>query len=145
MEAIKFDESSQENFKINPLPIPPPVRRAIEKLGADIALARRRRRISQASLAERMGASVSTVKRLENGDLRVPFTSLPGRSTSSAKLNDSRTFWIRRRMPLASRSWMTNSRSVSAPASQRLTRGRCKVGTLKRAATPNSGLGYPSR
>lgn len=72
MEANKFDESSQENLKTNPLPVPPPVRRAIEKLGADIALARRRRRISQASLAERMGASVSTVKRLENGDLRVP-------------------------------------------------------------------------
>ncbi|HAS51588.1 MAG TPA: transcriptional regulator [Gammaproteobacteria bacterium] len=72
MEANKIDKSSQENFKTNTLPVPPPVRRAIEKLGADIALARRRRRISQASLAERMGASVSTVKRLENGDLRVP-------------------------------------------------------------------------
>lgn len=72
METDKIDKSSQENLKTNPLPIPPPVQRAIEKLGADIALARRRRRISQASLAERMGASVSTVKRLENGDLRVP-------------------------------------------------------------------------
>lgn len=72
MEANKVYESSQENLKKNPLPVPPPVRRAIEKLGADIALARRRRRISQASLAERMGASVSTVKRLEKGDLRVP-------------------------------------------------------------------------
>ena len=72
METNKIDKSSQENLKTNPLPIPPPVRRAIEKLGADVALARRRRRISQASLAERIGASVSTVKRLENGDLRVP-------------------------------------------------------------------------
>jgi transcriptional regulator with XRE-family HTH domain len=72
METNKVDKSSQENLKTSPLPIPPPVRRAIEKLGADIALARRRRRISQASLAERIGASVSTVKRLENGDLRVP-------------------------------------------------------------------------
>jgi transcriptional regulator with XRE-family HTH domain len=72
MEANKVDKSSQENLRINPLPVPPPVRRAIEKLGADVALARRRRRISQASLAERIGASVSTVKRLENGDLRVP-------------------------------------------------------------------------
>lgn len=72
MEANKIDKSSQENFKTNPLPVPPPVRRAIEKLGADVALARRRRRISQASLAERIGASVSTVKRLENSDLRVP-------------------------------------------------------------------------
>jgi len=72
METNKIDKSSQENLKTNPLPVPLPVRRAIEKLGADVALARRRRRISQASLAERMGASVSTVKRLENGDLRVP-------------------------------------------------------------------------
>lgn len=37
-----------------------------------MALARRRRRISQASLAERIGASLNTVKRMESGDLRVP-------------------------------------------------------------------------
>ena len=53
-------------------PLPLPVERAIRKLGSDIALARRRRRISQASLAERMEASVSTVRRMENGDFRVP-------------------------------------------------------------------------
>lgn len=53
-------------------PIPLPVERAIRKLGADISLARRRRHISQASLAERMGASVSTVRRMEKGDVRVP-------------------------------------------------------------------------
>lgn len=53
-------------------PIPRPVERAIEKLGNDISLARRRRHISQASLAERMGASVSTVRRMEKGDVRVP-------------------------------------------------------------------------
>lgn len=53
-------------------PIPFPVERAIRKFGADISLARRRRHISQASLAERMGASVSTVRRMEKGDLRVP-------------------------------------------------------------------------
>ena len=53
-------------------PIPLPVERAIRKLGGDISLARRRRHISQASLAERMGASVSTVRRMENGDVRVP-------------------------------------------------------------------------
>jgi transcriptional regulator with XRE-family HTH domain len=38
----------------------------------DISLARRRRHLSQASLAERMGASFSTVRRMEKGDLRVP-------------------------------------------------------------------------
>lgn len=55
---------------ISPLPLP--VERAISKLGSDIALARRRRRISQVSLAERMDASVSTVRRMESGDVRVP-------------------------------------------------------------------------
>jgi transcriptional regulator with XRE-family HTH domain len=54
------------------LPIPLPVERAIRKLGSDISLARRRRHISQASLAERIGASLSTVRRMEKGDVRVP-------------------------------------------------------------------------
>lgn len=53
-------------------PIPLPVGRAIQKFGNDISLARRRRHISQASLAERMGASISTVRRMEKGDARVP-------------------------------------------------------------------------
>lgn len=53
-------------------PIPLPVARAIRKLGGDISLARRRRHISQASLAERMGASLSTVRRMEKGDIRIP-------------------------------------------------------------------------
>ncbi|MDR3220563.1 MAG: helix-turn-helix domain-containing protein [Candidatus Accumulibacter sp.] len=53
-------------------PIPLPVERAIHKLGGDISLARRRRYLSQASLAERMGASLSTVRRMEQGDIRVP-------------------------------------------------------------------------
>ena len=52
--------------------IPLPVNRALLKLGADLSLARRRRHISQASLAERMGASLSTVRRMEKGDARVP-------------------------------------------------------------------------
>ena len=53
-------------------PVPLPVERAIRKLGTDVSLARRRRHISQASLAERMGASLSTVRRMEKGDGRVP-------------------------------------------------------------------------
>jgi transcriptional regulator with XRE-family HTH domain len=53
-------------------PLPLPVERAIRKFGADLSLARRRRRLSQASLAERMGASLSTVRRMEKGDVRVP-------------------------------------------------------------------------
>lgn len=57
---------------INEPPLPAPVERAIRKLGSDISLARRRRHISQASLAERMGASISTIRRMEKGDVRVP-------------------------------------------------------------------------
>jgi transcriptional regulator with XRE-family HTH domain len=53
-------------------PLPLPVARAIRKLGSDLSLARRRRHISQASLAERMGASLSTIRRMEKGDARVP-------------------------------------------------------------------------
>lgn len=53
-------------------PISASVERAIHKLGGDISLARRRRHISQASLAERMGASMSTVRRMEKGDARIP-------------------------------------------------------------------------
>jgi transcriptional regulator with XRE-family HTH domain len=58
--------------KIKSLPIPLPVERAIAKLGNDLALARRRRHISQESLADRIGASLSTVKRMEKGDVRIP-------------------------------------------------------------------------
>jgi transcriptional regulator with XRE-family HTH domain len=52
--------------------LPLPVERALRKLGSDLSLARRRRHISQASLAERMGASLSTIRRMEKGDARVP-------------------------------------------------------------------------
>jgi len=54
------------------LPLPLPVERAIVKLGRDISLARRRRHLTQASLAERIGASLATVRRLEKGDPRIP-------------------------------------------------------------------------
>lgn len=72
MEALKPAKSPPGSHKTTGLPVPLPVGRAIRKLGSDIALARRLRRISQASLAERIGASLSTVKRMEAGDLRVP-------------------------------------------------------------------------
>ncbi len=49
-------------------PSPDPVTRAIAKLGRDISLARRRRRLSQASLADRSGIAVNTVRRLEKGE-----------------------------------------------------------------------------
>lgn len=54
------------------IPLPVLVDRAIQKLGRDISLARRRRHFTQASLAERMGASLSTLRRMEAGDVRVP-------------------------------------------------------------------------
>lgn len=53
-------------------PMPMPVDRALKKLGADISLARRRRHFTQASLAERIGASTMTVRRMEKGNPLVP-------------------------------------------------------------------------
>lgn len=51
-------------------PLPLPAARALVKLGRDLSLARRRRRLSQASLAERSGVSLNTVRRLEKGEPR---------------------------------------------------------------------------
>jgi len=48
--------------------MPLPVKRAIEKFGSNLALARRRRRLSQQSMAERIGVSVASLRRLEKGD-----------------------------------------------------------------------------
>ncbi|WP_374409620.1 helix-turn-helix domain-containing protein [Hydrogenophaga sp.] len=42
--------------------------RALKRLGANMSMARRRRRWSQRAMAEQIGASVSTVRRLENGE-----------------------------------------------------------------------------
>ena len=47
--------------------LPYPVIRTLKKLGQDIAIARRARRISQADLAVRVDASISTIKRIEEG------------------------------------------------------------------------------
>ena len=51
--------------------IPAPVARALKKLGADLALARRRRQLTQASMAERIQTSVTTLRRMEHGDPRI--------------------------------------------------------------------------
>lgn len=76
MKALKSSEKPVRVVKryipTLALPLPLPVARAIRKLGSDVSLARRRRHISQASLAERIGASVSTIRRMEQGDARVP-------------------------------------------------------------------------
>ena len=49
------------------LPLPVSVERAIKKLGVDLSLARRRRNLTQTMLAERLGTSVMTVRRMEAG------------------------------------------------------------------------------
>ena len=54
----------------------PAVRRVLRTLGEDMRTARRRRRITQADLAARMGVSVGTVKRLEAGDPGLAIGSL---------------------------------------------------------------------
>jgi len=54
--------------KINRPALPLPVRRALGQLGGNLALARRRRRISTQSMAERLQISTATLRRLERGD-----------------------------------------------------------------------------
>ena len=49
-------------------PLPAAATRALAKLGRDISLARRRRRLSQASLAQRSGIGLNTLRRLEKGE-----------------------------------------------------------------------------
>ena len=71
MEPIKPPESLDQSRKTS-LPAPAPVIRALGKLGEDLNRARRRRNFTQQEVAKRIGASLNTVKRLENGDLKVP-------------------------------------------------------------------------
>lgn len=47
---------------------PIPVQRALRKLGADLRAARKRRPIKLATMAERMGVSAPTLRKIENGD-----------------------------------------------------------------------------
>lgn len=48
-------------------PPPLPVVRSLTRLGRAISLARRRRRLTQQDLAERVGSSANTVRRMEAG------------------------------------------------------------------------------
>ena len=50
------------------LQLPPATAAALEKLGADLAVARLRRKESLKAWAKRMGVSVPTLQRLESGD-----------------------------------------------------------------------------
>lgn len=64
------------SVKTSTRPIPTPVTRAIKRLGANLALARRRRHLTQASMAERIQISVATLRRLEKGDPRISIGTL---------------------------------------------------------------------
>ncbi|MGC7403228.1 helix-turn-helix domain-containing protein [Pandoraea pneumonica] len=76
MERINADNRSPVSGKAGgderSRSTPAPVNRALTKLGADLALARRRRRLTQASMAERIQTSVATLRRMEHGDARIP-------------------------------------------------------------------------
>lgn len=48
-------------------PLPLPVARSLARLGQAMSLARRRRHLSQQDVAQRIGTSVNTVRRLEAG------------------------------------------------------------------------------
>jgi transcriptional regulator with XRE-family HTH domain len=72
MESTNSDKASEQKLKSPRQPLPLPVQRALQKLGNDLALARRRRHMTQASVAERIGASRPTIQRMEQGDPRVP-------------------------------------------------------------------------
>ena len=56
--------------------MPIPVVLALKKLGADLALARRRRRLTQESMAERLRISEATVRRMERGDTGISIGTL---------------------------------------------------------------------
>lgn len=56
--------------------LPAPAIRAIAQLGSDVATARRRRKIPQRLMAERMLVSLQTLQRLEAGDPSVGLSVL---------------------------------------------------------------------
>lgn len=53
--------------------LPLPVRRALKKIGSDIAIARRRRRIPTQTMADRAMISRFTLNKVEKGDPGVAF------------------------------------------------------------------------
>lgn len=63
-------------YKTKGSPVYPAVARAIRKLGQDISLARRSRRISAEDFAQSMGSSRATLYRLEKGDPGVSLNTL---------------------------------------------------------------------
>jgi transcriptional regulator with XRE-family HTH domain len=57
-------------------PVYPQVVRALAKLGRDVSLARRRRRIAAEDFAKQIGVSRATLHRLENGDPGISLNTL---------------------------------------------------------------------
>jgi len=51
--------------------LPAPVRRSLAKLGSDLSVARRKRRLTVAMVCERVGVSRSTWRRMESGEASV--------------------------------------------------------------------------
>jgi DNA-binding XRE family transcriptional regulator len=53
--------------------LPPRLKRSLAKFGRDLAIARRKRHLTLAMMAERAGVSKATYQRLEKGDPTVAF------------------------------------------------------------------------
>ncbi|ALM85820.1 helix-turn-helix domain-containing protein [Bordetella sp. N] len=60
-------QSTEKNQPAPRVALPRPVDRALHRLGQEISTARRARRLSQEDLAQRIGTSLSTVRRMEDG------------------------------------------------------------------------------
>ncbi|MDR5860699.1 helix-turn-helix domain-containing protein [Halomonas eurihalina] len=60
-------ESSGSKRSGTQVAMPSPVARALGNLGHDLSMARRMRRMTQEDLAQRIGTSLSTVRRMEDG------------------------------------------------------------------------------
>lgn len=60
-------QSSKQRHSGAQVALPRPVERALRRFGQDISTARRIRRLSQEDLAQRIGTSLSTVRRMEDG------------------------------------------------------------------------------
>lgn len=76
MSTLKDDKRSSVSAKRPKRMLPVPTARALKKLGSDLALARRRRHLTQASMAERIQTSVATLRRMEHGDERIPIGTI---------------------------------------------------------------------
>jgi DNA-binding XRE family transcriptional regulator len=53
--------------------LPPRIKRSLKKFGGDLALARRKRGLTAAMMAERVGVAKATYTRVEKGDPTVAF------------------------------------------------------------------------